>query len=369
MKWTRVNTDNVFDFYNFNDQDMPVRDPEQSNHFNYDETVSAAYANIVTPLLRNVQLQAGIRAEHTQSVGDLQRDPGQEVKPEDYVEREYTDFFPSAALTWQLHPKHALNATYSRRINRPSYHHLNPFEWRLDELSYRKGSPFLTPQYSDAYELKYIAMQMINFSVGYTRTTDLITDIVEPSQEHPDKSFINYRNLASQDHFSVGISAPTPVKPWWNGYINASLYKSYFTADFPEYSFTLEAPIAFNIYAEQNFRVRQGTTIEVSGWYNSGSVWGGSWVTSPNGSLDIGLQQRLFSNKATLRLVFSDVLGTARWSSTGEAVPGMRVNANGYWDSRQVRLNFSYRFGNMDVKSARQRRTGIDAETRRAGND
>ena len=35
--------------------------------------------------------------------------------------------------------------SYSRRIDRPAYQDLNPFEFKLDEYTYMKGNTELTP--------------------------------------------------------------------------------------------------------------------------------------------------------------------------------------------------------------------------------
>ena len=44
---------------------------------------------------------------------------------------------------------------------------------------------------------------------------------------------------------------------------------------------------------------------------------------------------------------------------------GLYVNGNGTWESRTIRLYFTYRFGNNQIKSARQRQTSLDAESKR----
>jgi hypothetical protein len=41
----------------------------------------------------------------------------------------------------------------------------------------------------------------------------------------------------------------------------------------------------------------------------------------------------------------------------------------GAWESRQFKLNFTYRFGSNQVKAARQRNTGIDEENKRANSN
>lgn len=364
LKYADVLTDNTFDFFNtLNNQN--VRDIYQSNFFSYSEKVSAAYLNTSLPFGKKLSLQAGVRYEYTRSIGDLQRDPSLPRKAEDYVEREYDNFFPSAALTYNFAPKHAFNLTYSRRIDRPSYEDLNPFEWRLDELSFRKGSPFLRPQYGDNYEAKYIFMDFATLGVSYSKTKDLILDIVERDPDMPNRSFINYRNLASQDNYALSLSSPTPIKAWWNGYLNVSMYKSIYRARFPEYSFDAATPIAWNLYAEQTFTLPRGFVYEISGWFNSASIWGGSWLTKPQGSLDMGIQKKIMKKQGTLKFNVTDILYTAPWRSSSDAIPGLRINGSGAWESRQIKLNFNYRFGKSTIKASRNRKTGMESESNR----
>ncbi|HEY0065790.1 MAG TPA: outer membrane beta-barrel protein, partial [Flavisolibacter sp.] len=80
---------------------------------------------------------------------------------------------------------------------------------------------------------------------------------------------------------------------------------------------------------------------------------------------DIGLQKTLLEGKATIKASLTDVLHTMQWSSTSNYA-GQTMDLNGGWESRQFRLNFSYRFGNNQVKAARQRNTGADEEKKRA---
>jgi hypothetical protein len=39
-----------------------------------------------------------------------------------------------------------------------------------------------------------------------------------------------------------------------------------------------------------------------------------------------------------------------------------------HYDSRRVSLTFTWRFGRTDIKAARQRSSGLEEETGRAGN-
>ncbi|MFZ4543722.1 MAG: TonB-dependent receptor domain-containing protein [Saprospiraceae bacterium] len=365
-KYANVVTDNSFEFYNvINGQQ--IKDIYASNQFSYTENVAAAYINGMIPFNKKASLQAGLRMENTLSIGDLQRDPAFPSNSEDYVKRQYTNLFPSAAFTYSLNSKNSLNFSYSRRIDRPNYQDLNPFEWRLDELSIRKGSPFLRPQYANNFEAKYIFMGFASIGGSYAKTRDLISDIVEKDPLHPNKSYIKYRNLASQETYAVTISSPTPIKKWWNGYVNVSLSKAIYVANFPEYTFRTQTPIAVNLFAEQTFTLGKGFIFEMSGRFTSASIWGGAWAVKPQGGLDLGLQKKILKEKATVKIACSDIFFTQPWRSSNTAIPGFKTYGNGTWESRQVKLNFNYAFGNKSVKSARKRSIGLEDEKRRIG--
>ena len=140
-KLTDVKTKNTYDFYNVYGG-TPIKDMNLSNEFNYDENVKALYINYNRAFSKKTTIQAGVRMENTSSEGDLISAVPQ---PDDTVKRNYTDFFPSGAITYVLNQKNTLNLSYSRRIDRPNYQDLNPFEDKLDELTYRKGKCFFKP--------------------------------------------------------------------------------------------------------------------------------------------------------------------------------------------------------------------------------
>jgi hypothetical protein len=80
--------------------------------------------------------------------------------------------------------------------------------------------------------------------------------------------------------------------------------------------------------------------------------------------MDAGVQKTLFQNKATLKLTMTDPFFTAKWRAASDFA-GVNFKVNGGWESRQVRLNFQYRFGSNNVKAARVRKTSIESESNR----
>ena len=107
-------------------------------------------------------------------------------------------------------------------------------------------------------------------------------------------------------------------------------------------------------------------TMEVSGWYNSPSIWGGTFRTSSIGSLDLAFQKQFLGKRLTARLAFSDILFTSPWEGSTQ-FDFVKINGDGGNDSRQVRFNLSYNFGNDAVKKSRERQTGLEEEKNRIG--
>lgn len=356
-KVAHVQTDNTFDFFNIaNGQE--IKDLEVSNRFKYRERTSAGYVNYQRQVGK-LHVQAGLRVENTDYTGDLIASTPQNGEK---VEANYTELFPSAALTYKFNDKLGLNATYSRRIDRPSYQDLNPFEFKLDELTYQKGNPMLRPQFTNSFELSPTYQGHPVITLGYSHTKDLFTQVLDTTDVRA--TFITNENIADQKNYSATLNAPTPIAKWWEGFLSVTVFHSDFSAKFRD-NFTAEQSFtAFNLYGEQTFRLPLGFSLQLSGWYNSPAFWG-TLRSDAQGAVDLGIQKKVLDDKGELRLRIGDILGTAGWGGENIFTPGLRMRARGTWESQTVTLNFSYRFGSAEIKGVRQRKTGLDEESRR----
>ncbi len=359
VKTSFVNTDNTFNFYDIIDN-VEVIDNTRSNHFVYEENVNAVYLNY-SRTIKKFDFQAGVRVENTRSEGDLRSETTVDNKN---VRRDYTDFFPSAGITYNFHKDHATGLVYSSRIDRPNYQELNPFEQKLDELSFRKGNPFLNPQYSDKIELSHTYKYTTTVSAGYSITNDFFAQIADTLPGG--KGVLTPRNLATEEVWSANVSISRQPVKWYSIYLNAGVSNQAYDADFGGNKTINTSFASFNMYAQNTFKLPYGFTFEISGWYNSGGVWAGSYKADATGSLDLGLQKKLFGESASLKVSFTDLFETAPWSSYN-TYAGIVSKANGNWESQQLRVSFNWRFGNKNVKSIRQRSTGSESELKRIG--
>ncbi|MEP6647216.1 MAG: TonB-dependent receptor [Saprospiraceae bacterium] len=361
FKLALVNTDNNYEFYDIVD-DIPVLNIDRTNRFKYAENVNAAYMNF-NRQWKKIGFQFGLRVEQTDSKGDL---TSQTPQNDETVKQDYTDVFPSGGLTYQLSQKHSLRLTYSRRIDRPNYKDLNPFESKLDELTFRKGNPFLRPQFSNSISLGHTFNYTLNTTLSYTHTKDLMSEITDTASMRA--AFITTENIADQDVYSLSISYPFAVEKWWNVFANTSVSNTHNKADFGNGKIVDITATTFNIYMQHSFTLPKGFVFELSGWYNSPGIWGGNFATSSMYSIDAGISKKLWKERATIKLGVGDIFNSMHWSGVNN-FGALALSARGGWESRKAKLNFTYLIGSKQVKGNRNRSTGLEDESRRIKGD
>jgi iron complex outermembrane receptor protein len=212
-KLSFVKSDNDFQRYNVYSSSK-ILDTLKSNQFYYKENINAMYLNY-NRQMKGWMFQVGLRVENTHSEGRSSgfRKPGGVYAAYDSsFDRNYTDFFPSAAITFNKNPMNQWSISYSRRIDRPSYQSLNPFEFKLDEYTFMKGNTQLTPQYTNSFGITNTYKYKLTTTLNYSHVKDVFTQIIDTAERS--KAFITQKNLATQDIVSLNISYPLQIK-WY----------------------------------------------------------------------------------------------------------------------------------------------------------
>ncbi len=360
-----VESDNDFNRYDVDPASgIKNLDVFRSNDFVYKENVNAGYVNY-NRQFKGFMIQAGLRVENTHATGrsrGIKDDNGTLVDYDSTFTRDYTNLFPSAAITLNKKPMSQWSFTYSRRIDRPNYQNLNPFEFKLDEYTFQKGNTGLQPQYTNSFGVTHTYKYRLNTTLNYSHVKDIFAQLVDVTEKS--KSFITQKNLANQDIVSLNISYPFQYK-WYSIFGNLNAYYSHYKADLGvDRKVDLEV-YAFTFFAQQSFRLGKGWTGEMSGWYSSPSIWQGTIKSSKIWSIDGGIQKTILKGNGNIKASVSDIFRTFKWRGTSNFA-GQSTLASGNFESRQLKLNFTYRFGNSQVKAARQRKTGLEEETKRA---
>ncbi|MFN8289206.1 MAG: TonB-dependent receptor [Chitinophagaceae bacterium] len=367
-KISEINTGNNFQRYNVSQLSPEAKqlDVSRSNQFDYKENINALYVNY-NRQLKGKMIQFGVRMENTVSKGDsygLNADGSVNKGSAQTFKRTYTDFFPSAAITFNKNPMNQWGITYSRRIDRPAYQDLNPFEFKLDEYTFQKGNTALRPQYTNIITVTNTYKYKLNTSLSYSRINDVFAQLIDTTEKS--KSFITKKNLATSDVVSLNISYPFIYKTYM-AFINFNGNYSHYQADFGGGNRVVNLDAAsFNIYMQHSYRFgkKKDWTAEVSGWYNSPALWQGFFKSKSMWSVDAGMQKQVFKGKGTFKLAVSDIFFSMKFAGSSNFA-GQYSRASGSFESRQLKTSLTWRFGSNTIKASRQRSDASEEEKKR----
>ena len=120
-----------------------------SNTYDYYQDVNAFYLQIGNQSGK-LSYQAGIRYEDTDFFANL-------INTNETTALKYSNYFPSAFLTYEFSDKQSIQGSYSKRLRRPRFWDLNPFYGLGDSRFNFVGNPFLDPELTDSYEIGFLS--------------------------------------------------------------------------------------------------------------------------------------------------------------------------------------------------------------------
>jgi outer membrane receptor protein involved in Fe transport len=360
FKLSYVQTDNDarYTYYDAS-QTKWVNDANRSNHFLYEENINAAYVNMQQQV-KKLGIQVGLRMEQTVVKGN-------QLAQSKTFEREYTKLFPTVYLSYKPTEANTFGLSYGRRIERPGYQDLNPFQYLLDRYTFRQGNPELQPQFSHNIEVSYNYKGRLNISVNYTNTTDIINDVIktsyEPGNEYP-LTFQVKDNVAKRTNIGLSANWNQPIKKWWtinfftNVYNNS--YEGFVNKEKIDVAFT-----SFNANVSNSFQMGKGWSGEISGFYNYKNFNSSVILAQPMGMFSLGLGKQVMKGKGTVRVNARDPFWLMKFRGSTE-MDKFTTGIQSRWDNRRFILSFNFRFGKAQQQQQRKR-GGSDEEQNRAG--
>jgi outer membrane receptor protein involved in Fe transport len=348
LKSSLVRTDNNALFTTFDDFDQKwITDVSRSNHFIYTENILAAYINY-RKQIKKWGIQGGLRYEHTLAEGK------QKINNKNF-DRNYGQLFPTAYVSYAMTEKNTFGFSYGRRIQRPNYQDMNPFQYFLDQYTYNTGNPNLTPQFSHNLELSHNYKGQLNTALNYSVTTDIINDILKQNTETK-VTFQTKENIAKRTNIGLSLSYNKPITKWWT----VSLYSNVFNNRFE--GFVNNNNLKVNITSflgtmNNQFRFNKGWGAEVSGFYRTSMQEGGIIVSKPMGVLSFGASKQVLNGKGTVKLNITDPFYLQYFRGYTK-FGDIDAEITSRWDNRRVGLGFTYRFGKMQNNQPSRRKTG-----------
>lgn len=352
-KYSNVQSDNKILFSELNNN-IWEDDYTRSNTFNYTEQIAAAYLDYARQI-KKWGLKAGLRGEYTMS-------DGHSLTANKRVKRDYMDFFPSASLSYNMNENHVFSFSYARKVTRPNYRYLNPFEYFIDKRTSQRGNPYLNPQYTNGFALNYTLYKMFNVAMGHDITKNAIVESVGQDNETK-ATWITRDNLGQQTTSYVNLTIPFRLGKVWTMFNNVTGVYMHFKGPIAgDYVDVGSAFIQAN--SSNNFKITKQFGLELSARYNSKFLYN-VYEIQEKVNVDMGASYNFKDQRSSLKLAVTDVFHSNRnnvFLKYGE----FDSKIYQYNDSQTVRLTFNYKFGNL--KQSVRRKDDSSAEKDRAYN-
>ncbi|MGB3799708.1 MAG: TonB-dependent receptor, partial [Lewinella sp.] len=149
--------------------------PGFDNRLDYFERIGSAYVQYSYEGDK-LGYQLGLRNEFT-----LVRTENRSEQVED-IRKPYNRLFPTANVSYSFREGLRMQASYTKRIQRPGFWQLNPFMSLSDPNSLFIGNPDLDPAYTDRVEVNLLRQSeklTLNPAVYISRTTDFFQFVID----------------------------------------------------------------------------------------------------------------------------------------------------------------------------------------------
>ncbi|MBF9237004.1 TonB-dependent receptor [Hymenobacter sp. BT683] len=332
-------------------------EPSLTNKFDYDQDVLAGYATYGTSLGKKYTARLGARVERTDLRGNFQNQ-------DDEFRLSYTNVLPNVALTRNLkQPGSSLRATYSRRIQRPSIFYLNPYRNESDPRNISEGNPKLDAEFTDNYELNWNTFAKgtsINVSVYSRQTNNAIERVYTTNDDG--RVLATFGNVARNQTYGLNLFGSAKPLPKWDISGNISAFYVYLSSKTLN---TSNRGVVYSANINSGYKLGKGISFQLFAMLNSPRIQlQGS--SSPWQMYSLGLRKDLWKGKGDLTLnadnPFSSYVKLSNDFDTGQS---MSTNTT-YVYNRGVRAAFSYRFGKLENKPSRPKRS-IRNDDQKAG--
>ena len=351
----------------------PVSDPDfdPSNNLEFKQDIHALYTQYGNKFDK-FSILLGLRLETTDVKVRL-------LDTNENNDFSYTELFPTVNIGYEATEKQSFTLGYSRRLRRPRFWYLNPFESRSSQNIIFKGNPSLIPTFTNSLDLGYlnrIGKLTLNGSIYYQHSTNNISRVTRQEIREingSDESVLIREpiNLASEDRygfeFTANYNATKTVR--FDGSFNLfnSKTEGVYTYDFLDPITDIVTTITEDLSnsntswrARFNARVKLPYEIE---WQTRLSYRGPSEsaqnVTDGIFSANLAFSKDILNEKGTLVLNISDVFNSRKRSAVNYAPnrdnPTIITNQTYQWRQRQISLNFSYRFNQQKNKGEKGR--------------
>ena len=342
VKYSNINTEsNITQFDVDINTGTEQIDLQNSDAFNYDENVFAAYTNYSLDS-EKWSISAGLRGEQTDITGVSILNNATNTQ-------NYFELFPNASILYNISNNFNLYATYKRSIARPSYTDINPFRFFLNDNYVVVGNPNLTPTFLDHYVVGTTLFKKFTIEAYYQ---DYDGNIFEIPRQNNDTNILEYIPVNFDRTIEIGFdfAANFNLTDNWNTYFVTSFYNIEEEINFGE-GFVKQDQWSNYSVLTNNFSFLKDRSLNVYidvSWL--GKNLQGFKTVEDRLYSNLSISKTVFKKKGVISLNISDLFNMQDFE-----VSTRYLNQNNFnfinLDNRYVKLGFRYKFGNTKLST------------------
>lgn len=358
--------------------------PEFTNILEYKEKINALYTQFGSKMGKFSYL-LGLRWEDSNiEINQLTTD--------DYNTKKYSNFFPSAFLTYSFDDETNISLSYSRRISRPRGRQINPFSNYSSNINIFRGNPDLDPAFTDAVDLGFLkrwGQLTLSTSAYLNKTTDAFQFVRQPTGEFVTTSILDGEDIYDEDgnleqvigrpdiRAEVILTSPinlateyrfgfeftlnyTPYK-WWKLNSNFNFFRNETQGDFTYVDFQGDTVtqdfdnVAYSWYTRLTSKITLPYKIDWQTNLNyNGPQTNAQGRRLGNFNMNLGFSKDVLKDKGTIAFNVQDVFNSRKWISETN-LPGLNSKSEMQWRVRSFNLSFTYRFNKQKNERERER--------------
>ncbi|WP_446051507.1 outer membrane beta-barrel protein [Zobellia laminariae] len=324
------------------DRDQPGVAPADSGTFNYDESIYAAYISY-SGKWDHWKLKSGLRAEYAETAGTW--DSGAQRN-----ENHNFGLFPSASLEYSPNKKHDFKIYSFRKVSRPRYNSVNPFQIFQSTFSTIEGDPKLQPATRFYIASGYTYNKTYTAELFYKKAKNGLASLIFQNNDNNLLQFIS-SNLDENVAYGIDFTINKSFSKFYNCYFLASFYNetsnfknptTNIEVDQQQFSWFIRNSNSFSFLSDQSL------SADINLFYSSALIAENA-IFDAFGAVNFMMRKTLCNKQLSISMGIEDIFNQ-----------GNQFNTRNYQDQNGTSLtkgenrlfvaSLRYKFGNSKMR-------------------
>jgi len=334
------------------------RDYDLTNNFELEDIVHSLYSNYQNKITESIGFQVGLRAEQAYlNTKYKSYDPSIPAEERDTEGKlDYLRVYPSVFLTKQLKNEQQIQASYTRRVQRPRGWQVNPFVDVSDPMNIRMGNPDLLPEDIHSFELSYAKFWpnvTLTSSIYHRRVNDGVESIRTSINEETSATISQWYNISRNEATGIELISKITFIPSISTTANLNaFYNKYYGSE----EYNLKPTDGYNWDANLNTEIKFSKVLtgQVRAQYYAPRTRA-QGTSIANFVMDAGLKMDVLEKRGNVMLNVRDLFDQRKWGGT-TVTEQFSQEFERRWMRRTFTLSFSYNFGQQGFTNRDERK-------------